>query len=731
MGNLRDHCSYMSSSHDTPSHVQSTLAISPLVQRTGANRGSMNRNDPIGNSQGRNVEGGRSNIPQIAQTPHQDRSPLVQKIRDVSHLATPAVMRHNGTAGSSLLASMTKNGLFGPALPSTLRKTSTSTDTVELNNSTNDEDIDHASDNVFDVSDLSSVEKLRLWRHDALMQHHYKTAEHIGDLIYSMTKDPNDAFWLAQVYYNQGSYVRAVELIFTDQLDSESIMCRYLAALCLFKLNKLEEALDIIGDTNPFQSEPSSPGNADGGVKLESSMCLLRGRIYVSLSNMEQAKECFKEAVQVDVKNYEAFDYLLSKHMLTTAEQWDLVRSLQFDDLDDNEEMMRCLYISRLSKYQHQTEIEHARKVLSDKYYLKDNRTVLLAEIELLNNQSKFTQCMKLCEQVLEVDEYNLEVLPIYIQCLHSFAAKNKLFLLSHKLAENFPKSPVTWFAVATYYLCMGKVSEARKYFSRSSIMDPSFGYSWLGFAHTYVAEGEHEQALSAYSTAARFFPGTHLPHLYLGMQYNRMDDLSLAEEYFMMAYDMCPTDPLLLNELGVIYFKRQNYIKAKKYMKRAHDAIKNMKSESKAWISIVINLGHTYRKLGEDERAIKCFKTVLESSKPTATLWCSLGFLYLRMKKIEKAIDSFHKALALDQGNQASNKLLKTALEINAHMIIDENHPMVISSNIQNIPTSHVSNNDKKRTSLGITSFDPVTEAKRLKQGISDHEGDSMDIEQ
>ena len=142
MGNLRDHCSYMSSSHDTPSHVQSTLAISPLVQRTGANRGSMNRNDPIGNSQGRNVEGGRSNIPQIAQTPHQDRSPLVQKIRDVSHLATPAVMRHNGTAGSSLLASMTKNGLFGPALPSTLRKTSTSTDTVELNNSTNDEDID-------------------------------------------------------------------------------------------------------------------------------------------------------------------------------------------------------------------------------------------------------------------------------------------------------------------------------------------------------------------------------------------------------------------------------------------------------------------------------------------------------------------------------------------------------------------------------------------------------------
>lgn len=154
--------------------------------------------------------------------------------------------------------------------------------------------------------------------------------------------------------------------------------------------------MDIIGDTNPFQNEPASSGSGDGGVKLESSMCLLRGRIYVALSNMEKAKACFKEAVQVDVKNYEAFDYLLSNHLLTPADQWELVRSLQFTDLDDNEEMMRCLYISRLSKYQHQNDIKEAHQILVDNYNLKDNRTVMLAEIELLNNQAKFSQCMKL-----------------------------------------------------------------------------------------------------------------------------------------------------------------------------------------------------------------------------------------------------------------------------------------------------------------------------------------------
>jgi len=38
--------------------------------------------------------------------------------------------------------------------------------------------------------------------------------------------------------------------------------------------------------------------------------------------------------------------------------------------------------------------------------------------------------------------------------------------------------------------------------------MDPHFGPAWIGFAHSFAAEGEHEQAISAYTTAARLFQG-------------------------------------------------------------------------------------------------------------------------------------------------------------------------------------------------------------------------------
>lgn len=74
---------------------------------------------------------------------------------------------------------------------------------------------------------LTPVDKLRLWRHDAIMQHQYKTAEFIGDKILELTSDPNDAFWLAQVYYSNGNYYRARQLLARDNLDSSSVSCRY------------------------------------------------------------------------------------------------------------------------------------------------------------------------------------------------------------------------------------------------------------------------------------------------------------------------------------------------------------------------------------------------------------------------------------------------------------------------------------------------------------------------
>jgi tetratricopeptide (TPR) repeat protein len=75
---------------------------------------------------------------------------------------------------------------------------------------------------------------------------------------------------------------------------------------------------------------------------------------------------------------------------------------------------------------------------------------------------------------------------------------------------------------------------------------------------------------MAAYRTAARLFPGLHQPYLGMGMEYQRMSNLHLAEHMFNQAYAVCPTDPLVSHELGVLAYKNGQHATAVKWFKDA-----------------------------------------------------------------------------------------------------------------------------------------------------------------
>jgi len=68
--------------------------------------------------------------------------------------------------------------------------------------------------------------------------------------------------------------------------------------------------------------------------------------------------------------------------------------------------------------------------------------------------------------------------------------------------------------------------------------------------------QDESDQALAAYRTAARLFPGLHTPLLGMGCAYHRMNNLQLAERCLLQAADMCPQDPAVAHELGVLSYR-------------------------------------------------------------------------------------------------------------------------------------------------------------------------------
>ena len=65
--------------------------------------------------------------------------------------------------------------------------------------------------------------------------------------------------------------------------------------------------------------------------------------------------------------------------------------------------------------------------------------------------------------------------------------------------------------------------------------------------ADALASSAGRAQAMAAYRTAARRFPGLHQPLVGMGMEYARMNNLALAEQLLAAAVAVCPYDALLL----------------------------------------------------------------------------------------------------------------------------------------------------------------------------------------
>ncbi|MCJ1245620.1 anaphase promoting complex subunit cdc16 [Trapelia coarctata] len=554
---------------------------------------------------------------------------------------------------------------------------------------------------------------LKEWRQDAINKHQYESAIYIGDKLLALTNDPKDAFWLAQVHFSTGNYTRAQSFLTKHNLVEHGPSCRYLAAHCNIKQYKFDEALMILSDKNPTHLISTSSkarrklqhtsGTLRNGVakvkaagrldrierseerdredasdlKFEAAMCYLRGICFAKQNAFDRAKECYKDAVRIDVQCFEAFDQLMKNSLMSPDEEWTFLESLDFDSISADDpstsqeaaQFAKMLYTTRLSKYKNPTEFTNATETLSTHYHLAQNPDLLLAKADLLFTQCRFKEALAITSSILETDEYNFAIYPLHLACLHELAQTNTLFLLSHRLADHHPDEPATWLAVGVYYLSINKVAEARRFFSKASMMDPHFGPAWIGFAHTFAAEGEHDQAISAYSTAARLFQGTHLPQLFLGMQNLQLNNLTLAQEYLNAAHGLCQTDPLLLNELGVVFYHIDHLPAAVQMFTRALQIARDIDSDPRAWISTRANLGHAYRRQNQWNLALGEFEEVLRQGGKDAGIFCAKGLVLLEMGRSWEAVIALHEALGVSPQDPVATDLLGRALEENSRL--------------------------------------------------------------
>ncbi|KUL92086.1 hypothetical protein ZTR_02396 [Talaromyces verruculosus] len=534
---------------------------------------------------------------------------------------------------------------------------------------------------------------LRGWRQDALNRGQNESAIYIGDKVLALTNSDADAFWLAQVHFNNNNFTRALALLSRKDLVSRSTSCKYLAAHCYIKQNKFEAALNILGEQNPthlistaghsrrkiqhlnghshvtLRNGKTAASRSDrtdrseerdredaNNIRFEAAMCYLRGLCYAKQNAFDRARDCYKDAVRIDVQCFEAFDQLMKNSLMSPAEELEFLESLDFDSVTVPSEpsksqeaahFVKMLYTTRLSKYTSPATLSDATETLSTHYNLATNPDILLSRAEALYTQCRFLEALELTSSILTSPEtagamtessvvpgqnlgHSPAVYPLHLACLYETGAVNALFLLSHTLADNAPEEPYTYLAIGVYYLSVAKIAEARRFFSKASLLDPHSAPAWIGFAHTFAAEGEHDQAIAAYSTAARLFQGSHLPQLFLGMQHLALNNMSLAHEYLCAAYAMSsgsPSgslttipkgpasglpalggDPLVLNELGVVLYHQGNFKPAADLFHQALALANSLQCDPGAWVATRANLGHAYRRMGELNDALAQF---------------------------------------------------------------------------------------------------------------------------
>jgi len=469
----------------------------------------------------------------------------------------------------------------------------------------------------------------------------------------------------------------------------ENIEFILLAAQCLMESGQHEEAQGILENVlgepqiellraRAHQVPPPFDAT-EWDINPIAALCLLRGRVYELLDNRPRAAVWHKAALFCDIFCYEAFDALVD-NQLRPSEERQLMGELQrLGSFEGKAAWLQPVYASRLSKHDHGQRVEDrfaslVRVVAAQdpsEAYIDTNRHNLGADLDCeadraegLYQQHDLHGAYQVTKKIRAVDPYHLRCITVHVASLVELKRKSELFHTAHQLVDSYPSHAIAWFAVGCYYFCIGKFDPARRFFHKATTMDPSLAVAWLGFGHAFAAQDESDQAMAAYRTASRLFVGSHLPVLCTAIEYLRTNNVTLAEQFCRQAKTMCSTDPLVLNELGVVHYRQDRYQAAVDCFQESIKLCRHQPERLRyAWEPAMFNLGHAYRKLGKYEDAIQYYESALSYNPKEASTFAALGLTYHLMGRIDEAIENYHNALGLKPEDTFASEMLDKAL--------------------------------------------------------------------
>ena len=338
----------------------------------------------------------------------------------------------------------------------------------------------------------------------------------------------------------------------------------------------------------------------EGGVSTAAALAVLRGHVHLGLENRSAAARCFKArrpwstareldtrttaradvvsrnwlltrracsvvlwqaALSIDPLCYEAFDALSSGLMLTPGQEAATLAALHWTPGDG---WLGALYSLQVAAHNPGADVPALLERLQAEAFatgvgecaaaaLRESADVLAASAEWSLGRGDAAGAYAMTSALLERDPLRASALPAHLAAATTLGKRNELFARGHDLVQADPQSGVAWYAVGCYYAAAGQHNAARRFLAKCTAAAPGFAPGWLAYGHAFAAQDETDQALAAYRTAARLFPGAPSPLLWVGVEYGRAANWPLARQFLQAARDACPGDPVPYHELGCV----------------------------------------------------------------------------------------------------------------------------------------------------------------------------------
>jgi len=560
--------------------------------------------------------------------------------------------------------------------------------------------------------------RLRKLIQQSFQNHLYATAIFYADKLVSLNHEVEDLYTLAECYFKNREYRRVLHLLkkHSDITDGDPRL-KLLAAQSLMECRDWDECLRYLEEhTSTSVDDGGVPSNA----KMASVFALLRGKVYEVTENQENALIWYEKAVSFDPYCYEALDRLIGNHLLTVDKETALLNSLKLHEEDEwlrhlyaaklvaarcgspssSLEQQAAWSQQPLSAQQPEQprtgtaegtasagnigggaleqkswwgrgrqrrlrEATNGENFALDEYptphlppALMQNGHTLAAQSTRYFYEGDYESCYMVSKRVLEEDPYHLATLPVHIASLVMLDMKNVVFYVAHQLVNAYPSSAVAWFTAGCYYYMIRKYEYARRFFHKALNLDHNFAPAWIAYGHAFAHHDESDQALAAYRTASRLFPGSHLSWLFIGMEYVRTNSLQLAQQCLECARILMPADPHVYNEIGVVAFHRKNYSKACDLLLQA---LHLSRAPHEAFCS---NLGHAFLKCRVYDRALDAFQQANRLNPRSGSVLAGIAFTLQLQGKLEEAIESYHRALSMQRDDMFATEMLNYAVQ-------------------------------------------------------------------